>query len=91
MTYGDGKCKWCGSKMKWARTISGRPIPLDPDPSEHGNVQLVNGIATVLGGLELNAAQESNEVLHISHFATCKSPFNPSNRRQRARSTGNEG
>jgi len=69
--------------MKWARTLSGRPIPLDPDPSEYGNVQLINGYANVLGGIDLEQAKQSNEVLHVSHFATCTSPNNPANRRKR--------
>lgn len=56
-------------------------MPLDPDPVPDGNVELVNGIAVVYGGLELYAAQESNTVLHKAHFATCQSPFNPANQK----------
>jgi hypothetical protein len=78
--------------MKWAVTERGRSIPLDPDPVLDGNIELVNGVAVVLGGLELHQAHATNTVLHKSHFATCASPFNPSNRRKHdARPTSNEG
>lgn len=91
MLEGEGRCRWCNKPMQWARTERGKSMPLDPNPSERGNVRVVNGVATVLGGLELHAAQEANEVLRISHFATCQSPFNPSNRRKHARPTSDEG
>lgn len=76
------RCRYCRQPIKWARTERGKAMPLDPDPTEEGNVELVNGVAVVLGGLDLYAARESNTVLHISHFATCPSPFNPANQKR---------
>jgi hypothetical protein len=63
--------------MKWADTTKGKKIPLDPDPVPNGNILLVNGIAAVVG-----QSDDPADIRHISHFATCESPFNPANRKK---------
>jgi len=78
MAFGEAKCRWCGKPMKWADTEKGKKIPLDPDPVDNGNIELVNGIARVVGQSDNPA-----DIRHISHFATCESPFNPANRKSR--------
>lgn len=81
--FGEAKCRWCKKPIKWADTETRRKMPLDRDPNPAGNVQLVNGVATILAGLLLDEARESNTVLHMPHFATCPSPFNPANRKKK--------
>lgn len=83
MRDGAGICKWCGKAIKWAKTEKGHAIPLDPDPVQDGNVEVVNGIAKVWGGDNLLAQRDVNTVLHKAHFATCESPFNPKNRKRK--------
>lgn len=68
---GGGRCRTCRAPIKWARTTKDKPIPLDPDPTDLGNIELVNGMAFVLTGDELTDARRTNTVLHIAHFATC--------------------
>lgn len=79
MSHGKAHCRWCGTPMKWATTEKGRQIPLDIHPSDVGNIELVNGLAKVVGQSDNPA-----DIRHISHFATCESPFNPSNRRKKS-------
>lgn len=58
------RCTSCGAAIVWARTDTGRSMPLDPDPVEGGNVQLgADGVARVVGPLFGGT--------HKSHFATC--------------------
>lgn len=36
-------CSSCGAQIRWARVkLSGRRMPLDPDPHEAGNVELLD-------------------------------------------------
>ncbi len=64
------RCKSCGAPVLWCKvTNSDRRMPVDPEPSSRGNVRVVNGFATVLGALEVHAADA--EPLYLSHFVTC--------------------
>lgn len=60
-------CRSCGEAILWARTVNGKPMPLDPEPVRGGNVRLEKGTAHVLGPLEADAEPR----LYVSHFATC--------------------
>ena len=33
-------CSSCGADMVWATTVSGKPIPIDPEPVANGNIEL---------------------------------------------------
>lgn len=62
-------CRSCGAEIRWAKTTGGKPIPVDPEPAENGNLAL----ETVRGELMAFPASlfvEPDE-LHVSHFATC--------------------
>lgn len=59
-------CRSCGAEIKWAKTTTGKSIPLDPHPHADGNIELVNGVAYVKG-----RSDDPADVRHISHFATC--------------------
>ena len=69
------RCRSCDAKIRWARTSSGKAMPLDPEPTPEGNIQLciVGGeeIAAVLGAGDRAAAQLEQIPLYVSHFATC--------------------
>lgn len=65
-------CRSCGAPMRWAVTTAGKRMPLDPQPSDRGNVHVDDdGTATVLGPLEVQA---HDGPLYVPHFATCDDP-----------------
>lgn len=65
-------CKSCGAPVRWAKTIKGRPIPLDPIPAPNGNVIISEeGTALVYAGPAGIAARYQDEPRYLSHFATC--------------------
>lgn len=71
-------CRSCGSPIRWAKTPSGKRMPLDVEPSRQGNVQLgwVGGeeIAIVLGRqADIAGCVVGGIPLYLSHFATCPS------------------
>ena len=65
------RCRSCGAGILWARsTATGKPIPIDPQPVDLGNVRLGRDAqgritASVLG------RHEAGPGMHVSHFATC--------------------
>lgn len=66
MTASTSSCRSCGAPMLWVRTPAGRPMPLDPEPSEDGNVEIVDGLAVVHHQPPLDHGD-----LYTPHFATC--------------------
>ena len=73
-------CRACKKPIRWARTANDRPIPLDPTPTDDGNVVLsgVGGtgapVAHVIGkhGLPLELAHLADEPRYMPHHATCE-------------------
>lgn len=60
-------CRLCSAPLRWARTSNGKPMPLDPEPNDAGNVTLdERGTATVHGQ---GAAVDG--VRYMAHFVTC--------------------
>lgn len=70
-----GRCRDCGVTIWWAITHTGKRMPVDPEPVDHGNVYLVRGgpdlVAVVLSKDEIEAA-DGQTALYVSHFATCR-------------------
>lgn len=65
-------CRACGAAIRWEKTATNdKAIPLDPAPTEDGNVVLRDGRAHVLGPLEKLAAVANDEDLFMPHHATC--------------------
>lgn len=60
------RCRSCAAEITWARTTTGRRIPLDAVPVAGGNIELHDGIAHVASQAVL-----SIDPLYVSHFATC--------------------
>jgi hypothetical protein len=57
-------CRTCRAPILWAKTLTGIPIPLDPEPVDGGNVELQNGVAHVV-------KPEPGVKRLVSHFTTC--------------------
>lgn len=73
------KCRSCGAPILWAKTAAGKPIPLNPDPVNTGNIVIRMGPQE--GGwvahYETKAAREERmrdrpaESAYTSHFSNC--------------------
>ena len=73
-------CSSCKRPVAWVLSAKLKPMPIDPEPSERGNLRLGPGDpprATVVP--ELERGQYAGQ-LYISHFATC--PFAGEHRRR---------
>lgn len=65
-------CRGCGREILWAKTVRGRPMPLDPEPDPlRGRIALHHDQATVLRGHDLATAQLQGDELYVPHWATC--------------------
>ena len=73
-------CGTCKAPILWARTVAsetgtgGKPMPLDPEPNDKGNVAVRQTgpgryVARVLKDGESHDTYA--EKLHMPHFATC--------------------
>ena len=62
------RCRSCLGEITWARTESGKRIPLDAEPVDDGNVELtMQGVAVVHG----QPPMFDPGPMYVSHFATC--------------------
>ena len=81
------RCRSCKAAIRWAVwSDSGRPVPLDLEPVENGNVGLAG--ARVPGGAprafvvpEVQRKRFRAGELYVAHFATC--PYADEHRRRR--------
>lgn len=70
-------CSACGQALTWALTPAGKRAPINTDPSDTGNVlilqprNLTEKLAITLSGPTLNLARASGLPLHLNHFADC--------------------
>lgn len=71
------KCRSCGAKILWAEVVGSRKlIPLDPEPSERGNVKVEQSWAGIpraktFGSLEALELRDAGHELYVAHHATC--------------------
>lgn len=65
-----GKCKSCRADVLWVRVLSGKTMPLDPDPVDGGNVyrSVDDDLWRVASKL---APAPRDQPTYRSHFATC--------------------
>lgn len=65
-------CRSCGGEIIWARTAAGKSMPLDPEPSQDGNVEAVRDGH---GTLSVVTVHKEHPMfagdLFMPHFATC--------------------
>ena len=66
-------CASCNAPIRWATTVNKKPIPLDAEPSEDGNVVFVDltDRVDVLGPEGVVQAKLTNQILFMPHHATC--------------------
>lgn len=67
-------CRACSSPIRWARTVNGRAIPLDQEPTADGNVILDGDTAHVIGNtgtVPFELAHLADEDRWMPHHATC--------------------
>lgn len=70
-------CRACGAPIRWVRTLNEKPMPLDDEPNDEGNVELVNTPAgpraRVLSAKERGQANLFAIPRWMPHHATCPS------------------
>lgn len=69
-------CKSCDAPIRWAKSkTTGRPMPLDVEPSEEGNLVIVReGAHGITEEVARAATDEDRKLLrpmYLSHFVTC--------------------
>lgn len=67
----QGKCRSCGAAILWAKTLSGKAIPLDAEPHPDGNIALVPAGAMVLTKELVEQGKKIGSKRYRSHFASC--------------------
>ena len=77
------ECKSCGQPIEWAKTETGKWMPVDPAPVPGGNLSIDRSswppVATVMrpgeGAVQLalgaGGQQEGETLGHVSHFKSC--------------------
>ena len=76
----SSRCRDCGKPMWWALTEKNRHMPLDPLPTEDGNVVIIatasrfdsTPIAHVLTNLDRLQRTYENKPKYVMHRATCR-------------------
>lgn len=69
-----GTCRGCKAHVRWVvMAKTGKKNPLDPEPSDEGNVivDLDTGQAETQTHEQAQLLREAGAALYISHFATC--------------------
>ena len=71
-------CRSCLAPITWAISVHGRPIPIDAEPVEGGNLVLVDGTHDTDRGAEpVTIARRPDALLepdlprYVAHFTTC--------------------
>lgn len=68
-----GRKPGCGAPILWAKTTAGNAVPLDPDPVDGGNLELVGdwSAGRQSGVIASYVQAEPGVARYVSHFATC--------------------
>lgn len=72
-------CRSCGAPVLWAITGNRKPMPVNPDPADNGNLLLElhhdeDGeqlLVHVLRRNQIPGARSAGQQLHTSHFTDC--------------------
>lgn len=65
------RCNRCGAEIRWAKTINGKNVPLNPVPTVDGRWKIDMGKARCLTGVEWERSQVQGDRLFMAHFETC--------------------
>lgn len=64
-------CRSCGAAIRWERTVAGKPIPLDPEPRDDGNLGIRDDGRVYSLGTPGQGALDLGVPRFVTHFATC--------------------
>lgn len=65
-------CRSCGARIVWARTVNGKSMPVDADPADSGNVELIpEDTGSAMRAIVHGQAPLDDRPLHWPHHATC--------------------
>lgn len=64
-------CRSCGATIRWERTVNDKPIPLDPEPVEDGNLAIRDDGKVYSVGKPSEGALALPIPKYKTHFATC--------------------
>lgn len=76
----QGHCSSCSAPILWAETARGKRMPIDPRPSDVGNVLLIVGrdaegkprlVAEVLSLGRRQGARRAGKTLRLPHWKSC--------------------
>jgi hypothetical protein len=68
----EGKCDSCRADVLWRKTPGGKWMPVDPEPSDHGNVIVLDAErCRVVGGAAAVEHRAGGGKTYVPHFATC--------------------
>jgi hypothetical protein len=65
----ETKCRSCGAAIIWMKTAAGKRMPIDAEPSEKGNIVLVEDKGNFEQFDLISYAKPGPR--YTSHFATC--------------------
>lgn len=81
-------CRSCSKPILWAMTRNDRPMPVNPTPSDAGNVLLArqNGVlrGQVLNRGQADGARAAGAALHTPHWRDCPNADDHRRTRRRA-------
>lgn len=65
-------CNTCGAQIIWARTETGKRMPIDAKPTIEGSLTLSTGELLPTAHNVYRTGHKPGQLLYQSHFASCK-------------------
>lgn len=67
------QCQKCQTEIAWLRhKETGKPAPIEVNPSQNGNILVKNGQYRIATPEEVEKARQINKPLFLNHFASCE-------------------
>lgn len=65
-------CRSCGAPIRWVTMDTGSRNPIDPEPSDRGNLDIADPQrAKIVNRAEAEQRRAAGDELYLSHFASC--------------------
>jgi hypothetical protein len=74
-------CRSCKAPIRWAITVGGHLMPIDPVPVADGNLRLEHRPGLPRVTVIPPSVRQADELLYVAHFRTC--PYASQHRRRR--------